>query len=159
MPRKTKNQSKHPWQAFLERRSFQWFLLALFSVAAVVVIFISNDDFKRDFNRYSDFSLLWREDVFRPVRVTVDYGGGKKRAFQGNITEPLSAAVAIQASAKAGKFSLHFDMRGNITDVDGVRPRGQETWFWYLNGVLQSRPVQDVVVRNGDQILLAYHTK
>lgn len=156
MQKKKKILETTPLMAFFEQRTAQWALLGILFFGSITLIFFWNDWFQRGFEKDSRLTVMWKEDVFRPVRVAVDYGGGKKRAFQGQVLQPLSAASAIRAAAVAGNFSVRFDLRGAIVEVDGVRAGRESVWRWYLNNVSQDRPVQDVMVGGGDILLLQY---
>lgn len=141
---------------FLETAAVRW--VALFSVflAAVAAIFVWNASFYNEFLAYFKATPAVSLGKNTAARVTIDFGNGKKRAFEGDVMSPISAAEALRAASTAGRFSLNMALSGEISDINGVRELREKGWRWYLNGEPQLRPMPDVLIRGGDKILLKY---
>lgn len=140
---------------FLQKSSFRWAILFAAFLGTVSFIFILNDSFNNDFFSYSQTIPTVFKEKNPFVRVTVDFGDGRRRAFEGKVLSPITAFEALQASQTAGGFSLNITLAGDIADIDGVRP-GEKRWRWYLNGFAEERPILDVPVFGGDKILVKY---
>ncbi|MBI2639789.1 MAG: hypothetical protein HYW90_02765 [Candidatus Sungbacteria bacterium] len=140
---------------FLQKSSFRWAILFAVFLGAVAFIFILNESFNNDFLSYSQTIPAVFKEKNSFVRVTVDFGDGKRRAFEGKILAPITAFEALQASQAAGGFSLKVTLTGDIADIDGVRP-GEKQWKWYLNGFQEERLILDVPVSGGDKVLVKY---
>lgn len=144
-------------QEFFEKKEVGWVLILAVFFGTVFIIFVSNDFFYSDFNSY--FTLQptrSRENIALPVRVVMDFGNGKKRAFEAATALPLGAAEALRGAQEAGNFSLNIALSGEITEIDKVRSGRAKRWQWYINGVRQERPILDGVIRGGDTLLVKY---
>ena len=141
---------------FWQKNAVKWVILLAVFFGTVAVIFVLNDDFYNDYRSYLDIVPLKPRERSAMVRVTIDFGNGKKRAFEGEATSAMSAAEALRASQEAGKFSLKITLSGEITEIDRVRAASGKKWQWYLNSNLQEKPVLDVEVRGGDKVLIKY---
>lgn len=130
-------------------------ILAVF-FAAVGVIFFSNERFSRDMASYLFFPHGLTDRGSRVVRLTLDFGGGRRRAFEGALSSPITAGEALRFSREAGDFSASFALAGEVLEIDGVSSGEEKRWRWYLNGHPEVRPMLDVLVRGGDKILMKY---
>ena len=141
---------------FFQKGAVKWFILLAVFFGTVAVIFVLNDDFSNDFQVYSEVQPLKPRERNAALRVTIDFGNGKKRAFEAEVASPLSAAEALRATQEVGKFTLKIGLNGEITEIDRVKAAGQKRWHWYLNGNPEERPILDVMVRGGDKVLVRY---
>lgn len=141
---------------FFQKPAVKWFILLAAFFGTVAVIFVLNDDFSNDFRSYSEVIPLKPRERSAVLRVTIDFGNGKKRAFEAEVASPLSAAEALRGAQKVGKFTLKIALNGEITEIDRVKAVGQKRWHWYLNGNPEKRPILDVTVRGGDKVLVKY---
>src|SRR3989344_7308284 len=88
----------------------QWVILLAAFAAAIGVIFFQNDKFYEDYRGYiagipsapgSGNGLL--------TRVTIDFGNGTKRAFQGPVETSMTLLAALRAAGDAGEFTVTTD--------------------------------------------------
>ena len=143
-------------QALLEKKSVQWLLLMAVFFGTVAVLFISNDRFSNDFYSYLTFPASKEKEISNLVKVTVDFGNGKKRAFEGSVASPLTAGQALRFASEAGGMALKITLAGDVTEIEKMRNQGEKRWHWYLNGRAESRSILDATVRGGDKVLLKY---
>ena len=143
-------------QALFEKKSVQWFLLIAVFFGTVVVLFVSNDRFANDFYSYMTFPALKQKEISTRVLVTIDFGNGKKRAFEGSVASPLAAGQALRLASKAGGMALKITLAGDVTEIEKVRNQSDKRWHWYLNGRAESRSILDAAVRGGDKVLVKY---
>ncbi len=146
--------------ATLTSQSYQrlyWTALLMAFAAVLAVIFSEDDKFYRDFERY--FSGLQPSISGRatlPTRLTIDFGNGERRAFQGEVEDGMTILAALFASQTAGRFSVSTDSRGRVIDIAGIRAGGGRAWRVYLNDA----PIQDLPghteIQPGDKILFRY---
>lgn len=143
-------------QSFFEKKSVQWLLLLAVFFGTVAVIFVSNDNFANDFHSYLTLPPPTQKAVNSSLRVTIDFGNGKKRAFEGSVDSSITAGQALRLAAEAGGLPLTITLAGDITQIQNVRSQSEKQWRWYLNGQAEHRAILDVAVRGGDKILIKY---
>lgn len=143
-------------QLLLERPPIQWTILLVVFFGTAGAIFVLNDNFYNEFRLYSDITPIKSIEHPRVVRVTIDFGNGKKRAFEGEVVTAMSAAEALREAQKIGSFSLKIMLNGDIAELGGFISGPTKRWRWYLNNSAESRPILDVTIGGGDKILLKY---
>lgn len=88
--------------------------------------------------------------------LTIDFSNDKKRAFEGNIiSDETLIGVLVQAS-KAGNFSYKLDEKINLAAIDNFSSENGKSWHWYLNGKKIDKPLNEVIMKDGDNILIKY---
>src|SRR3989344_7383599 len=97
-------------------------------------IFSSNERFSRDMSLYSAVPSLPNEKIGGPIRLTIDFGEGKRRAFEGSAPTPITAADVLRYSGNTGGFSSSFMLAGEIIEIGGIPSADGKSWQWYLNG-------------------------
>lgn len=137
-------------------RLYWAFTVLAFSVATALIL-AEQAAFDRDFQTY--FSTLpapRRDSPSRPVRVTIDFGNGKKRAFEGGVETGMTIISALRASEAAGRFEARLDERGGVVRIAELERSGLKQWRVYLN----SAAIQDlpghIEIRSGDRIVFRY---
>ncbi|MDO8500171.1 MAG: hypothetical protein Q7S66_05995 [bacterium] len=144
----------NPFQVFFSKTSTRWLIVFLAFFGAVVAIFLLNDSFSNDFKAYWTFPSEKAKSTV--VRVTIDFGGGKKRAFEGSVTVALPAGEALRAAADTANIALKTTLVGDVVGVGEVGNQAGKRWHWYLNGNAENRSIFDVPVYGGDKILVRY---
>ncbi|MDP3727108.1 MAG: hypothetical protein Q8R35_00535 [bacterium] len=139
-----------------EHRGAYWVVAAAGFFGAVILIFIQNESFYRDFLSYSRIPPSPPAGAFHTARITIDFGNGTKRAFEGAPGDGMTILSALRLAEEAGQFSVRTDSVGNITTVAGVRNGGGKRWRAYRNAAPVSDLPGHIEVRAGDRILLAY---
>lgn len=138
------------------RRAICWGTTIAAFLFAAGIIFFSNERFSRDMSFYVAVSPSSVGRVEKAVRLTIDFGDGKRRAFEGVATRPITAEEALRFSGNAGGFSSSITLAGEVVEIGGISPVVSKKWRWYLNGEPEERPMLDVLVRGGDRILVKY---
>lgn len=144
------------FQTLFAKKSIQWLLLLAVFFGTVAMLFVSNDRFSNDFYSYLTFPAAKQKNINTPVKVMIDFGNGKKRAFEGSIDSPITAGQALRGAAEAGGMPLKITLAGDVTEIGQLRNQADKRWKWYLNGNLQTRSILDVIVHGGNKVLLRY---
>src|SRR3989344_2363692 len=108
------------FRALFKKKSIQWLLLMIVFFGTVAALFVSNDRFSKDFYSYMIFPDLKKEEINTLVRVTIDFGNSKKRAFEGSVTSPLIAGQALRFAGEAGGMALKITLAGDVAEIDKV---------------------------------------
>jgi len=87
------------------------------------------------------------------ARVTIDFGNGTVRVFEGPVLAGTTILHVLRASAKTGRIS--FDLSPAM-DASGLRIGGVQSWAVWLNNVWVAGPLQYQLVSRGDSILFRY---
>lgn len=125
-------------------------------MGAVALIFFQNDAFYRDFTGYFASSSPPLVRQFRSARVTIDFGNGTKRAFEGESQAGMTIISALRLSGDAGQFKITTDERGAIVSIAGVRNASGKRWRVYRNGLIGEDLPGHIGIEAGDRITLRY---
>lgn len=133
-----------------------WFIAIIATVTASFFIFYLNNVF------YKEHSAIMAE-LSQPLkfgpqsRVYIDFGNGKKRAFEGRVLRGISARIILIAVSEAGEFDLIFTKdKKKLLVADGVRSGTDKKWNVYLNE--ENKLVEDlsILVHPGGKLTLIY---
>ena len=132
-----------------------WLIFLAVFLAAALVIFFQNESFYRDYVKI--FSPPFSESSpSRPVRLTIDFSNGEKRAFKGRAASGMTIVSALRVSQDIGRFAVVIDKGGRITDIAGVKNSAYKKWGIYVN----KAPVNDlpghIEIVPGDKIVFKY---
>lgn len=94
-------------------------------------------------------------EIIGSIVLTVDFGNGRKRAFEGNIVKSETFFDALNQASKAGNFSYKLDEKNNLAAVESFVKNGEKSWSWYLNGKKIST-ANEIFLKNNDKILIKY---
>ena len=123
---------------------------------AVALIFFQNDAFYRDFTGYFTFTPSPSARQFRSVRLTIDFGNGTQRAFEGASESGMTILSALRLSGDTGKFKIITDARGVLVSIAGVGNAPAKRWRVYVNGSMVEDLPGHISLQAGDQITLRY---
>ena len=125
--------------------------------AAVLFIFVQNRRMEAETNSLSDGIIKNGIIKIRPLktRITIDYGNGKKRAFEGAVIEGMNLQdVFWGVEASAG---IVFSVKNQeIESVDGVKNRSLKKWNYYINEAKQDGNPLEKEIGAGDKIVVRY---
>lgn len=125
-------------------------------MGAVALIFFENDAFYRDFTGYVASTSPPSVRQFRSARLTIDFGNGAKRAFEGKSQAGMTILSALRLSGDAGQFKITTDERGVIVSIAGVKNVSGKRWRVYQNGTAVGDLPGHIGVESGDRITLRY---
>lgn len=94
--------------------------------------------------------------IIGKASLTIDFGNGKKRAFEGNIIENETPIDVLNQAAKAGNFSYKLDEKSNLAAIDNFGSGKNKSWRWYLNGEKINKSVNEISLKSGDKILIKH---
>ena len=112
--------------------------------------------FVSDFERYVTLMGPLEAAPPKPVRVTIDFGNGTKRAFLGETEKGMTILSALRASGEAGRFEAATDDRGKLLAIAGIGAAGKGGWGVYLNGTSVDDLPGHVEIGPGDKIEFRY---
>ena len=146
-----------PSSPVLQPHPRAWAILLAVAFVALVIIFAVNESLYHDLNRYSaPLPSPPPIKVASSVRVNVDFGGGKVRAFRGTVPNGISAFVALSASANAGHFAVRTDAQGLVTTIAGLNSENGKSWHVYINNAHVSDVPGNLDVKAGDTLTFRY---
>ena len=88
--------------------------------------------------------------------LTVDFGNGDKRSFEGEIIEGETVIDALTQASLAGSFSYKLDEKNNLASIGNFIKDNNKTWQWYLNEKKISEPLNKVQLNANDRVLIKY---
>lgn len=87
--------------------------------------------------------------------LTIDFGNNK-RAFEGDIIDNETLVIVLIQASKAGNFSYKLDANNNLTAIDSFSQKNGKLWQWYLNGKKIDKSLNEIIAKDGDNILIKY---
>ncbi|MBI2055750.1 MAG: hypothetical protein HYT42_02570 [Candidatus Sungbacteria bacterium] len=133
-------------------------VIVLAFLIAAALIFSWNSSFNSDFQNY--FSSPFSPGESSPDvrgRLVIDFGNGRKRAFEGEVRLGMTVLLALRAAEKAGNFKTVLDERGRIVDIAGVKNNSEKRWRTDLNGLpVNNGSLNKTAVSAGDKIIFRY---
>ena len=145
----------HPFKKeILSHKHFYWFLLAVVFAVSIWFFFIQTRSFLAESDELSR-GLVDSVNAVKITRVTVDYGNGKKRVFEGNASEEMRLLIVFGGIEKTAGIVFGIE-NGRIAEVDGIINEGGRGWVYYLNGKRQEEDPALKSVMPGDEIIVKY---
>ena len=86
-----------------------------------------------------------RQNIIGKAELTIDFGDGNKRAFEGEIVENETPVDALNQASKAGNFSS-----------EEIILNKDKSWHWYLNDKKMGNLTDRVILKSNDKILVKY---
>ena len=123
-------------------------LLLILSVGAIF-LFSGN---KRD----NDVSRSSTPKIIGEANLTVDFGDGERRAFEGSIIENETLIDVLNQAARAGEFSYKLNGKTDLASIGELADDGKKSWHWYLNGEKINKRPSEITVKPGSNILIKY---
>jgi len=97
-----------------------------------------------------------KQNIIGKAELTIDFGNGNKRAFEGDIVENETPADALSQASKVGGFSYKIDEKSNLYAINNFADGKDKTWNLYLNDKKINGLVGGVVLKSNDKILVKY---
>ena len=94
--------------------------------------------------------------IIGKVVLTIDFGNGEKRAFEGDVVENETLLDALILTSKAGNFRYNLDERSNLAAIESFVKNSKKSWYWYLNGKKNSKSLNEIFLKADDNILIKY---
>ncbi len=94
-------------------------------------------------------------EIIGSTVLTIDFGNGKKRSFEGNIVKGETPIDAFIQASEAGNVSYKFDEKSNLAAIGSFVNNSKKSWYWYLNGKKVSK-LYEISLHAGDKILVKY---
>lgn len=141
---------------FREHHHAYWVITGGGFLAVVALIFFQNEKFYRDFLEYVKTPPPPSIAGFHTARLTIDFGNGSRRAFEGESRAGMTILSALRLAGEAGRFSIVTDARGQIVAVAGVKSGARNQWRAYRNGAAVADLPGHTEIRAGDRIVLRY---
>lgn len=94
--------------------------------------------------------------IIGKATLIIDFGGGKKRAFEGEIVENETIVDILNQASKAGNFSYKLDEKSRLVAVESFLKDDEKFWQGYVNNQKIDKPLNEIIIKNGDDILIKY---
>lgn len=120
-------------------------------IIAFVFFFFSEIKVSRDF---SEEGIAGKGTA----SLTLDFGGARKRIFQGPVIEDMTVLQALQSSQKGGKFEIRYSSNSDgtidLATINGqTNGNGNKKWHFYLNGkALNGQDLNRTIIKESDLI-------
>ncbi|MDO8743195.1 MAG: hypothetical protein Q7J30_01375 [Candidatus Azambacteria bacterium] len=88
--------------------------------------------------------------------LTIDFGDGSKRSFEGEIVAGETSLDALAQASKAGNFSYKMNGNNELIAIENVAQKKNKRWRWYLDDKKIDRPLNEIVLKSGDKMLTRY---
>ena len=88
--------------------------------------------------------------------LAIDFSNGNKRNFEGEIVENETLIDVLNQASKAGNFSYQLDEKNNLAAIEDFTAKASKSWRWYFNGEIINKPLSEVILKDGDKILIKY---
>lgn len=96
-------------------------------------------------------------EIVGKATLTIDFGSGKKRSFEGDIVENETFADILNQASKAGSFSYKLDGESRLVAVESFLKDDKKFWQSYVNNQKINKPLSEIIIKNGDDILIKYN--
>lgn len=137
----------------IRRDRIFWFITVGAVSVAVALIAFEYERFRRDMQRYAASPPLLLS-LRHPVRLTIDFGGGVRRAFLGEVQPGMTLVSALRAAADVGRMEFTLDKGGAVVAIGGIAAGTGGRWRAYRNGTAVADLPGGIDIRPGDQIIL-----
>lgn len=127
-----------------------------FLMAAAVLLLVLSGFLVSRFSIRSILPQAQAPQIIGKAVLTIDFGNGEKRAFEGNIIENEILVGVLTQASKAGNFSYKLDQKNNLAAIEEFIADGKKSWHWYLNGKKINKPLSEIIIKDGDDILIKY---
>ncbi|OGD24800.1 hypothetical protein A2819_00970 [Candidatus Azambacteria bacterium RIFCSPHIGHO2_01_FULL_40_24] len=109
----------------------------------------------------SSAAVFWVPQALQPkiigqANLTIDFGNGNKRAFEGNIVENETLIDVLNQAARAGEFSYKLNGKNNLDSISQLANNNQKSWQWYLNGEKINKQPGEITVKSDNNVLIKY---
>lgn len=130
-------------------------------ITAVLLLILSGGAIFWSFNVKNNNSALQvlPPKIIGQAALTIDFGGGEKRAFEGDIVKNETLVDVLIQASKAGNFSYKLDEKSQLAAVENFSKNNKKFWQSYINGQRVEKPFYEVVVKPNDKILMKYVQK
>jgi len=123
----------------------------LLVISGAVVFWFSSQRMGRDLKITQNAPKI----IGRAV-LTINFGNGTKRAFEGDVVENETLLDALTLASKAGNFRYKLDKKMNLATIETFTATGERKWQWYINDKKINKPLSEVILNNADTILIKY---
>ncbi len=128
-----------------------WYILGALVAVAVVFIVWANLKISKEFQ---PVPVKQAQNVDR-VKILIDFGNGKKRAFGGQLTPDMSVARALEASRSVAGISYTLE-GARVVEIEGVRVTVSKKWHVYVNDSTEDGVPISYLLKPGDTVTVRY---
>ncbi|MDO8443463.1 MAG: hypothetical protein Q7S78_00510 [Candidatus Azambacteria bacterium] len=97
-----------------------------------------------------------KQNIVSKAELTIDFGDGNKRAFEGGIVANETLVDALNQASRVGNFSYKIDDKNNLSAINNFTSGKDKTWRWYLNDKKIDSLTDGIVLKSNDKILVKY---
>lgn len=129
-----------------------WYMLGALVVAAFVFFVWANSEIIKE---YSQLFPAKQDKTADRVKIVIDFGGGKVRAFGGQLTPDMSVERALEASRSVAGISYVVE-GAQVVEIEGVRMTVDKKWHVYVNNSTEDGVSVSYLLKPGDTVTVRY---
>lgn len=132
--------------------------LGLIFSAIALLIMVAFAVFSFSSNKLGDKLVVAPETpkIIGRAVLTIDFGNGTKRAFEGDVVENETLLDALTLTSKAGNFRYELDKKMNLAAIETFTATNGKKWQLRINDKKIDKPLSEVILKDGDNILIKY---
>ncbi|MBU6415026.1 hypothetical protein KGQ34_02175 [Patescibacteria group bacterium] len=89
------------------------------------------------------------------VKIVIDFGNGKKRAFGGSLAPDMTVEAALDASRSVAGISYVVE-GSRVVEIGGVRVTADKKWHVYVNDSQEDGIPVSYLLKPGDTVTVRY---
>ena len=129
-----------------------WYLFGAIVAVAVVFFVWANSEITKEY--LQPFPAKQAQNADR-VKIVIDFGNGKKRAFGGSLVPDMSVERALEASRSVAGIS--YVVEGTrVVEIEGVRVTVNKKWRVYVNDSTEDGVPVSYLLKPGDTVTVRY---
>lgn len=129
-----------------------WYILGAVVLVAAVFVMWANSEISKEF--FSLFPAKQAQNANR-VKIVIDFGNGKKRAFGGQLMPDMTVERALAVSHSVAGISYVIE-GSRVVEIEGVRVTVNKKWHVYVNDSAQDSIPVTYLMKPGDVVTVRY---
>lgn len=130
-----------------------WYLFGAVVAAAFVFFVWANSEISREYSQL--FPSAKQAQNAGKVKILIDFGNGKKRAFGGSLTQDMTVERALEASRSVAGISYVVE-GGRVVEIGGVQVTADKKWHVYVNDSQKDGVPVSYLLKPGDAVMVRY---
>lgn len=130
-----------------------WYIFGAVVCAAIVFFLWVNSEISREYSQL--FPQAKQAQTAGKVKILIDFGNGKKRAFGGSLAPDMTVERALDASRSVAGIS--YSVEGErVVEIGGVRITADKKWHVYVNDLQKDGVPVSYLLKPGDAVTVRY---
>lgn len=130
-----------------------WYILGAVVAASIVFFLWANLEISKEYSQL--FPQAKQVQTAGKVKILIDFGNGKKRAFGGSLVPDMTVERALAASRSVAGIS--YVVEGNrVVEIGGVKVTVDKKWHVYVNDSTEDGTPVTYLLKPGDTVTVRY---